>query len=476
MWATPKLIALFIHYGLCYQLPIQKPKNKNLIVLTKEVKVKNSKGKLVKRTINVPFRVNDKVRNIQENLERYNETINQHCITVNLSSNVEITYEYLLNNLYPSIVNNQSEIIYVKYNKNQITQPENQTLNREIMNHYQNTISLKQPIGIILNRKPFLLSTITHTLSHKGLVCVAYRDINPSAIWLFRDHLSQLKRAIVRGKENKEKRREYLETRLMLSDMNINLLVFTLEDESIYRVFNRGDKNFEHGGRAYGAQHQLLPRHLRHYIKIDNQETVEIDFSGQHMRMLYHEEGIDYTGDIYDVDGDGVLRKAYKKISLIAINADTKNTAVSTACHEMIEMLKEDKFKPREERSLPGNFNPKIVPELLAKFLDRHPLIEKYLCNDKGIKLQNKDSIIMNNILMSLLDHEIIGLPVFDSVIVQEQYRDLTIKIMEDEYENIMGFKPQLDIKKKPVNYEDARRLLPSKIPSQTHSEPVYWM
>lgn len=51
----------------------------------------------------------------------------------------------------------------------------------------------------------------------------------------------------------------------------------------------------------------------------------------------------------------------------------------------------------------------------------------------------------------------------------KKQHMDLTIKIIKDKYENVMGFKPQLDVKKKPDDYEDARRLKPSITPSQTN-------
>ena len=57
----------------------------------------------------------------------------------------------------------------------------------------------------------------------------------------------------------------------------------------------------------------------------------------------------------------------------------------------------------------------------------------------------NIDSRIMNNILMKLMDKEILGLSVFDSVIVAEQHQDCLYQVMMEEYEKEMGFKPIID-------------------------------
>ena len=52
-----------------------------------------------------------------------------------------------------------------------------------------------------------------------------------------------------------------------------------------------------------------------------------------------------------------------------------------------------------------------------------HKPIAKHLFSDAGIWLQNLDSHIMNGILMRLMERDILGLPVHDSVIVQREHR-----------------------------------------------------
>ena len=60
-----------------------------------------------------------------------------------------------------------------------------------------------------------------------------------------------------------------------------------------------------------------------------------------------------------------------------------------------------------------------------------------------GLTLQNIDSHIMNAILIKLMDKGILGLSVYDSVIVAEQHEAVTKEVMTEEYKNIMGFNPR---------------------------------
>ncbi len=55
----------------------------------------------------------------------------------------------------------------------------------------------------------------------------------------------------------------------------------------------------------------------------------------------------------------------------------------------------------------------------------------------------NIDSKIMNAILIRLMDHGILGLSVFDSVIAKKRHEAFTREVMTEEYENEMGFKPR---------------------------------
>jgi hypothetical protein len=77
-----------------------------------------------------------------------------------------------------------------------------------------------------------------------------------------------------------------LENGFTETEVNVNL-----NRKYIHRIFN---DDFENGGRFYGAWWQSLPGDLRKYILIDNQATIELDYGGFHIALLYAIEGIDY--------------------------------------------------------------------------------------------------------------------------------------------------------------------------------------
>ena len=81
----------------------------------------------------------------------------------------------------------------------------------------------------------------------------------------------------------------------------------------LHRVFNRGD--FELGGRFYGAHWQNISN--RHQLTINGYETVEHDFTGIHIHLLYQEVGKKMPDDPYDF----AERRQAKFAMLIGIRA-----------------------------------------------------------------------------------------------------------------------------------------------------------
>jgi len=84
------------------------------------------------------------------------------------------------------------------------------------------------------------------------------------------------------------------------------------------------------------------------------------------------------------------------------------------------------------------------IKKMMDAFKDYHDPIRDDLFKAKGVGLQNTDSIIMERILMRLHGLGICGLPVHDSVIVEEQHCNLLYTIMMEEYEEVMGCEPMV--------------------------------
>ena len=224
------------------------------------------------------------------------------------------------------------------------------------------------------------------------------------------DYLSDLARHVASIPDT-DLANAFLSERFPLREIGVEYLELRLAHEHLHRVFNR--KSFKLGGRAYGAVHQSIPSEIRPCVFIDGQPTIELDYSAYHPLMLYHLERIDYQDDVYSVCEGPEMRKTYKVASLVAINAENERKAYGG----ISEKLK------KEGIPLPAGEKPLV--RLVHRFKEAHPRIAKYICADMGVRLMYLDSKIMNAILTKLMDQGILGLSVYDSVIVAEQHRDV---------------------------------------------------
>ena len=207
----------------------------------------------------------------------------------------------------------------------------------------------------------------------------------------------------------------------------------------IFRVFTRGDYRF--GGRFYTKIFQGIPSEVRSTITIDGEETVELDYSAQHLRMLYHKEGIDFKGEIYVYSKNDKTnadkRLINKKIAMIAINAKSKKSAIGAVINALIEDNSSGKFNS----NIPTY---KELCNMYDNFLEHHKPIAKYVGADMGIKLQRLDSDIMNDILVELTKNNIIALPIHDSLVVQKKHQEILKDKMSKQYYKYLHYYPTI--------------------------------
>jgi len=409
MWGTYKLWHNFTIFGLYTQEFINNPQQEELIILKDKRKPKLPNQKKRPKPKKIGYIETKQTQKWREDIEKYNNFSDKHKIYVKLIGENIVDNRFILHYLFSNIINNKITIQMVILNNN-ITKHKNYPL----LQFYSKETSSKN------------LPTMTNTflpnrLADKDLQHICGRSF--LEFWFLPQLKSQLSKC-----KTQEDRDAFLAEEFVLTGLGIERLIFRLNYEYLHRVFSR--KSFKKNGRAHGALHQNLPKHMRPYIYIDGEKTTEIDYSAYHIRMLYHMEGIDYTEDPYLVCGGSDLRDTFKAVGLIAINAEEKD-ATGAIRDELIA------------RGIPLPKIDKPLVTLVNTFRDAHKQISKYLFSDIGVKLMNKDSEIMNNILMRLMDKGILGLSVYDSVIVAEQYEDILREIMVAEYENVMKFKPK---------------------------------
>jgi len=210
---------------------------------------------------------------------------------------------------------------------------------------------------------------------------------------------------------------------------------FRLVDLNLVRIFN---EDLNHGGRFYGSVHLELPREFRPTIKIDGEETTELDFSGLHVRMLYHRKGIEFKDDPYDLGG--YPREMYKTPSLMMINAKDEKAARRSIYVDLRTDGSRNgrKYLKKDFDGTVWNFS----ENLIESFKQRHILIADKFFSNVGIELQYLDSEIMKAVMQRLMNIGVVVLPVHDSIVCKASKANIAKIAMMQEYRNIMGFFP----------------------------------
>jgi hypothetical protein len=419
MWGTDNLWRLFTDFGL-HQPVFFKPDAPGG---DEEVILRNDKKQ------HVAYSDNPTIQQMRRDLKRYNDFIRKHKVTLRLDGDVVVDYRFLVNDVFQNIRKGNVWIKSVQYTPgSRLERNDPLPVPTFTAHNIEFNYNPAHIISSILDTTVQYSTTMTNTNRRISKLRLLLRRFL-SDEHRFEKFISD--RSFDLARIPFERRQRILNKDFQFRDIGIESLEIVLDSEQLYRVFNR--KSWNLGGRAYGALHQdFVRKHMRPFILIDGQPTIEIDFSSYHILMLYHRECINYQYDPYSVCEGPEMRDIYKAVALVAINAKDLRSAYGAIREEL---------KSRGI-SLPPRKEP--LKSLVETFRKTHRPIEHYLFSDIGLTLQNIDGNIMNAILVRLLDHGILGLSVYDSVIVPTQHEDLLRDIMIEEYQRIMGFPPRL--------------------------------
>nr|WP_321402063.1 hypothetical protein [uncultured Desulfobacter sp.] len=460
IWATVKLIRIFVdEYKFRPIGDIHCTQTDKLIQLRNEYKKKNGKNKTIKISEDIDFAPTDATELMQANLQQLNNLANAKKITVRLDELDEVNLKDLTVNILSDLIKGKIELQEaelmncgsgidnivgngIQTSTGTGTHPhstiqsasnfQGTTNTSTAMEHMDIEVLTYQkysyPVALYrffmdanLNRTT-LLSTITHSVNSPQ-----YQGLQPeSALFL---HLLWMKKllSLMNARAKKE---EFMKQDRPLIDFGIKKLMFEIKVKDMHRVFNRGSKDFDKGGRFYGPYYQGMPSKFRKHIYIDGKKTVEWDYSGLHIRMLYHQLGLEFNEDPYAI-GDGSQRNEYKLVSLISINADKRGSHIAVR-----DALEDAGFDAAQDLN--------SIRKMMDDFKARHAPIQEYLFSGVGIDLQNADSRIMEKIMMKLHAKGIAALPIHDSAIVEAEHSARLQKIMFQVYEEEMGSAPVL--------------------------------
>lgn len=264
----------------------------------------------------------------------------------------------------------------------------------------------------------------------------------------------ELEKSIARDSENKE------EIRLINSakiEMYNNISDKFNDFMSGVDILHEGDTlpiqqyrpifidNEDKGGRWYNINGgvQTLHKSLRGGLSMNGEKLVEVDFKAMHPNMLLQEM---YNKDrkkvgrwmkdnpyynpytLNSVSKVGAehlteceLREAVKVALLICLNADSRRSATMALNKKLREM---------------GGYEGVKVPELINRVLDSNIIIKEFMFTGEGVYLQNRDSLIMANILKDSVKSGIPILPLHDGALVRESDAGKVVEIFKKSWYN----------------------------------------
>ena len=235
---------------------------------------------------------------------------------------------------------------------------------------------------------------------------------------------------------------------LNLSNDNLRQITATdndggLDDQStdinfyrtqIVRIYSRGQT--KKGGRFYRAWWQHVPSDVRRHILIDGKKTVEIDYSGMSMRLLYASEGVelDLNTDVYNLGFDDWMGQTDPRRSII-------KTYVNAVFNDENETYR---VSPKNLQLLGVN-NQQELRDKLYKAHDRVNLRDR-ITSGWGLDSQYLDSEIALQLMYQFAVHDDPLLPVHDSFITKKGNEFYLEQLMLDTFERVTKGKSRVDI------------------------------
>ncbi len=222
----------------------------------------------------------------------------------------------------------------------------------------------------------------------------------------------------------------------LLKDKDHDYSPIQLHRATLRRIFN--SISFDEGGRFYGAWWHNIPSAYRAFITIDGKFTDEFDYGRIHPTILYADKGIVLEEDAYDIGIGEEHRDIVKQSFNAMVQAKSKLTT--------------------PPKKVDWQSTGRTWKELRQLILDKHePIKDSFFCG-AGNKLQFRDSLLAEQIMLRFAKQDIPVLPVHDSfIIIRGLYSEL-VNVMHEEFEKMFHV---------PINIDDSAKVTPVSFPPE---------
>ncbi len=180
-------------------------------------------------------------------------------------------------------------------------------------------------------------------------------------------------------------------------------------------------ETFTQVGRLNGGFWQPMSKEERRGIRIDGQPIACLDYSQSCPRILYGLAGATPPReDIYDIPKLRGHRDGTKLLLLSLMCSDQERTK-----------------RPKGSRALLPK-NPKAT-ELFQWVAEAHPAIRPYFWTGIGLNLMFRESVVLVDVLLTLIDMGIAALPIHDAVVVRHDTKEQVKEVMLTKFREHTG-------------------------------------
>ena len=187
------------------------------------------------------------------------------------------------------------------------------------------------------------------------------------------------------------------------------------------------NRSYKSGGKYYGPYWQNLSKELRKEIKINGQQTVELDFNAMHLHLLYckvNKKLSDYIPegkDAYELPNRN--RKIVKTSFTCCINNNCNKDNVNKV------------VGPEVAKKYPELFVKNTsYRDILDELGSHHPEVRQFFYTQIGNEVSYMESKVSDYIIGKLTRKNILVLNIHDSFIVSINYKDILLNTMIDAF------------------------------------------
>ena len=195
----------------------------------------------------------------------------------------------------------------------------------------------------------------------------------------------------------------------------------------LFRYFAKA--NFKSGGRLFRGFWQTLPKRARLLgLSIEGEGVVELDYSQLNPILAYAKVGCSppYC-DAYTLPGLEQYRGGVKRVfnALLFDEGPRKS------------------FPKRENVRFPKKVK---IGDVIGAIREKHPMLGSVLSTGAGFHLMYRESEIMMRVLEKLRHQNIVGLPIFDGVIVKASKAEIAKAVMKEQFNKATGLEIQVSL------------------------------